>query len=243
MASRDPFRAVGVRARSEVGRLREDSERRHVVAGSALVLLGVVAFLGVLDAVREMNDLAALDSPVLDWLVAARSPGLTSVLTAVTTVSGPVVLPVLVAVGGLGWGLWRREWRAVLLLIGAMLVSTLVAFGVKLVVARPRPPVDSQLVPGLEVTYSFPSGHTAGAATLFLVLGYLIWARLRTVQAFVGWAVIAVLGTGAVAASRLYLGYHFVTDVVASVALGVAVLGLVVLVDRRRDAASRSRPT
>lgn len=236
-ARRDPIRASLQRARGEAARLRVEPARRRMVAGWLLLVLGVIGFLGVLDAVREMDDLASLDAPVLQWLVAARSPFLTAVLTGVTTVAGPVVLPVLVALAGLVWGLARREWWEVGLLVGAMVVSTLVAFGVKLVVARPRPPVDSQLVPGLETSYSFPSGHTAGAATFLIVLAYLAWVRRPTVRRLVAWCVVVVVGAGLVAVSRLYLGYHFVTDVAASLALAVAVLGAVVLVDRRRGTA------
>ncbi len=217
-------------------RLRAESARRRLAVGWVLVALGIVGFLGVLDAVREVDDLASLDTPVLTWLVAARSPGLTRVLTVVTAVSGPVVLPVLVTVGALLWGRWRRQWRPVVLLLGAMVTSTIVASVIKLVVARPRPAVDSQLIPGLESTYSFPSGHTAGAATLFLVLGYLAWTRRPTGLVMLLWGALAVVGVGSVALSRLYLGYHFVTDVAASVALGVAVLGAVVLVDGRHSA-------
>jgi len=216
--------------------LRTDASRASFAVGVSLVVIGIAGFLGVLDAVREMDDLASLDTPVLEWLASVRSPGLTAVLTAVTTVSGPVVLPILVAVGGLGWGLWRREWWHVLLLLGAMVCSSAVAVTVKLVVARPRPPLDSQLVPGLESTYSFPSGHTAGAATLVLVLAYLLWVRRPTARSLLAWSVVSVVAIGAVALSRLYLGYHFVTDVAASAALGVAVLGAVVLVDRAHQA-------
>ena len=230
-------------ARARLRLLKQDSSLAARAAGLALVVVGVAGFLGVLDAVREMDDLASLDTPVLEWLVSVRSPGLTAVLTAVTTVSGPVVLPILVAVGGLGWGLWRRDWWPVVLLVGAMIVSSTVAYAVKLVVARPRPPVDSQLVPGVESTYSFPSGHTAGAATLALVLAYLIWIRRPTPRSLVLWSVGAVVSVGTVALSRLYLGYHFVTDVAAGGALALAVLGAVVLVDGRhgRGPGARNR--
>ena len=68
-------------------------EHRAVAIGLALVVLGVAGFVGVLDAVREADDLAVLDEPVLTWLVGLRSPGMTAFLTAVTTASGPAVLP------------------------------------------------------------------------------------------------------------------------------------------------------
>lgn len=205
-----------------------------VLLGLALVSLGVAAFLGVLDAVQDGDDLARLDTPVLEGLAGVRSEPLTVVLTAVTTVSGPAVLPVVVLVAALLWGLVGRQWWQAGLLATAMVVSTLVSLALKAVVARPRPPVDTMTVPGVETTYSFPSGHTIGTATLLLVVAYLAWVRRPRVASLVGWAVVVVAGTVLVALSRLYLGYHFVTDVAASSALAVAVLGAVVVVDRRR---------
>lgn len=202
--------------------------------GLVLVVLGVAGFLGVLDAVRESDDLAALDTPVLEGLATVRSAALTAVLVAVTTVSGPVVLPVVVLVAALAWGLVAHRWWQAALLAGAMVVSTVVSVTLKAVVARPRPPLDSMHVPGSETTYSFPSGHTIGTATLLLVVAYLAWVRRPRVRSLVLWGAVAVAGVALVALSRLYLGYHFVTDVAASAALAVAVLGAVVVLDRRR---------
>lgn len=205
-----------------------------VVVGLLLIVLGTAGFLGVFDAVQENDDLAELDRPVLQGLAEARSEPVTVVLTVITTVTGPEVLPVLVLVGTLTWGFWRKQWWQAGLLAAAMIASTIVSVLIKDAVARPRPPVDTMTVAGVETTYSFPSGHTIGTATLLLVVGYLAWIRRPRVGSLVRWSVVIVVGVLVVAMSRLYLGYHFVTDVVASMALAVAVLGGVVVVDRRR---------
>lgn len=206
------------------------------LVGLVLVLVGLAGFWGVFDWVREAEDLAALDQPIVEALAGLRSPALTAVLLAVTTVSGPVVLPVLVAVGGLLYGLRAKEWRSAALLVGAMVVAVGVATVIKVAVGRERPAESLWVVPGAESSASFPSGHTIGAATFLLVLGYLAWARRPTWRTAVMWLAGAVLGMAVVAFSRMYLGYHFATDTVASMALAVAVLGGVVIVDRERAA-------
>ena len=89
-------------------------------------------------------------------------------------------------------------------------------------------------IPGSETTGSFPSGHTIGTATFLLVAGYLVASRDRTRSVWVAWLVGGLIGTAAVALSRLYLGYHFLTDVVAASGLAVVVLGVVTIVDRVR---------
>ncbi|GIG41188.1 phosphatase PAP2 family protein [Cellulomonas phragmiteti] len=237
-AQRSEERSPHPQARPGLGaltaRVRGHGQQVAVGVGVLLVVLGTAGFLGVLDAVQEAEDLAALDDPVLTALAAGRSDVLTVVLTAITTVSGPTVLPIIVLVAALAWGLVRGRWWQAGLLAAAMVVSTLVSVAIKGIVARPRPPVDTMTVAGVESTYSFPSGHTIGAATLLLVAGYLAWVRRPAWASLLGWLALIVLGTGLVGLSRLYLGYHFLTDVTASVALAVAVLGGVVIVDRRR---------
>lgn len=232
-----------VRARSGAAWVRASTAHVTMLVGLAMVVGGGAAFLGVVDSVREADDLAQLDEPVLHALASGRSDVVTSVLTAVTTVSGPVVLPIVVLLGAVAWAtVGRQRWQAGLL-AAAMIASTGVSLAVKHIVARPRPPVGVMTIPGAESTYSFPSGHTIGAATLLLVVGYLAWVRRPTPRSLAVWLVVAGLGTGVVAFSRLYLGYHFVTDVAASVALAVAVLGGVVAIDSRRAARAAERTT
>jgi len=208
-----------------------------LLPGLLLVILGASGFAVLLDAVLERDDLAGLDQPALEWLADHRTGWLTTVFTAITTVFGPYVLPVVVAVGCGIWGWRTHRWRDPVMLVGAMVFSTLVSTLVKALVARPRPSGELQTVPGLESSFSFPSGHTIGAATLVLVGGYLLWREARTRSAFVEWSVVSVVVVLVVAASRLYLGYHFITDVLAGVCLAVVTLGVVVGIDRWRGAA------
>ena len=216
-----------------------------VLPGLVLIGLGLLAFVGLLDAVREANDISRFDRPVLEWLVASRGSLATAVFSVITLVAGPLVLPVLVAVACAAWGRRHHErWRP-LLLAGAMVASTVISLAIKGIVARPRPPVATMVVPGADMTASFPSGHTIGASTLLLVAWYLVVSRRPTARRLVLWGLATVLGAVAVGLSRLYLGYHFLTDVLAAIALAVAILGGVSIVDRLhllRDRRRRRAP-
>lgn len=206
-----------------------------LLPGVILMVGAAWALAGILDAVLERDDISSWDQPLLDWMVSIRTPWLTDALTFVTNMFGPVILPIMVAIGCGIWGVVGGRWRAPALLAGAMVASTVLAAAVKLVVQRPRPDAALQVVPGFETSFSFPSGHTTGAATFVLVSGYLLWRLRGGKRRFSVWMAGSVLVVVLVAVSRLYLGYHFLSDVMAGACLGLVTLGLVITVSRLLD--------
>lgn len=208
---------------------------KAVLPGTVLVIAGAIAFLGILDAVLEKDDISSWDQPLLDWLVSIRIPWLTDVMTFVTNLFGPVILPVIVVVACVIWGKLSHRWRDPILLASAMVMSTALSTVVKLLVERPRPADALQVIPGFETSFSFPSGHSTGASTLVLVTGYLLWRRRGGKRSFAVWMVGSIVVTVLVGGSRLYLGYHFLSDVLAGACLGIVTLGLVVSASRLLD--------
>jgi undecaprenyl-diphosphatase len=112
-------------------------------------------------------------------------------------------------------------------------VSTLIKHDV----GRGRPAASDFLL-GPDDALSFPSGHTFGAGVFLCVLSYLLVAARGTRTSKLSTSVLgfaaAAIGTLVVAFSRLYLGYHWLTDVLASLGLAVAVTGIVILADGLR---------
>ena len=204
-------------------------ERTAAAVAVGVAVASVAAVASLLDGIGENGDLAVLDRPTLTWLVDHRDPVLTAVMTAVSTVGGEVALSVIavLAVAGLAW---RRRFDEALLLGLALGAAESLSLVLKHVVGRPRPPAASVVGP-VETTLSFPSGHTIGTAAFALALAYLWWRRGPSPRRALAGALAAGGATAVMAASRLYLGDHWLTDVVASVALAGGVLALVVLVD------------
>jgi undecaprenyl-diphosphatase len=119
---------------------------------------------------------------------------------------------------------WRRHYYWLLATVLAIPGGMLLNASLKLAFHRPRPVFDDPFVTLL--TYSFPSGHTLGASVFYAALtAYLLTriASFRVRMAIAGFAGTMVL---LVALSRLYLGAHFLSDVLAAAAEGIAWVGV-----------------
>jgi membrane-associated phospholipid phosphatase len=194
-----------------------------------LIALAAVLTALTLLAAAEAADLAhSVDSGVLDALVAHRSSWLTKVSKVVTdTGASPFTYPVVV-VGALIVGRRTGRWRAALAAPVVLVLGVLSRLLLSIVVRDERPSAELQLVP--VSGFSFPSGHAAASA---LLAGALVWLiaqagvrrplRLTLTAVLALWALL-------VATTRLYLGVHWITDVVGSWLLAAAWLILLPLV-------------
>lgn len=179
---------------------------------------------------------ARLDATVVQDAASDRTGWLTPLVLRFTDLAGTTLLPVLVALAAAVLVGVRRV-RAALALTAALVVSAGAGWAVKALVARPRPAAALMAGP-VEQGFAFPSGHTTAATAVLLVGAGLIARRAGRPLVRCGVWSAAALGVAAVAASRVYLGYHWLTDVVAGTFLGAAVAALVLLVVRRDPARS-----
>jgi undecaprenyl-diphosphatase len=186
-----------------------------VAAGATL------AAVELLDAVRERADLAAYDPLVTADVVAERHPSLT-VLAQIATFLGSTASIGALTLLLVAWTGWRRQWRTTGLIAAAMTASVALTIGLKQVVGRARPPTSLVLGP-VDTGYAFPSGHTLNSTVFFGLLAALAVTRVHSVVGRAGIVLAWVGASAAVGLSRIYLGYHWLTDVMAgwSIALGV----------------------
>ncbi|MDV3223230.1 phosphatase PAP2 family protein [Intrasporangium sp.] len=209
-----------------VGRLYGWSSANLAFVAFAVIALGLAVSLTraaaeVYEAVTDRDGIAAVDEPVLDLAVDLRTPELNEAVTWFTDVGGPVGMPVLavLVVGGLA--LHWRTWRPVVLAVVAASGSLLMTVATKGLADRARPPLELA-VPPFESSPSFPSGHTLNATVVAAVVVYLV--LLRSTAA---WQRVLAVLTGSVfvlamGLSRVFLGHHWLTDVIAGWALGLA---------------------
>jgi undecaprenyl-diphosphatase len=224
----------------------------HLVRTELRLLVGLTAvsvflwsFLFVMGEVRE-GDTYKLDRSIL---LALRRPGelgvpvgprwLQETARDITALGGFSVLTLVVIVSVVMLWLHRRRLQAVVF-TAAVLAGQALAEITKHLVGRDRP----DLVPHLDQVYSssFPSGHSAMSPIVYFTLAGILAAGEANRSAktlLVGLAAALVIGIGA---SRVYLGVHWPTDVLAGWAMGTAVALLATLA-LHRVAPHRARAT
>lgn len=195
------------------------------VAEHPRLIVALVLGLVSLAAVASYDSGSLLDTwdlPVQRWVEDHRNGALEVFFRGVSRLgSNVVVFPLAAVAVALAW---RRCRPLSVALVGAVGMRPLFEFGLKDVVARPRPDLD-RLVNG--VGYSHPSGHVLATVTLYSLLPAVVALYLgrRRVWAIV-WSLVGLLAP-AMAACRVYLGVHWATDAAAGILWGVAYLALV----------------
>lgn len=166
----------------------------------------------------------SLDSSVTDWVLRHRTPPLNAMMRAATSLAGFPAVFIVVGVSALI--LVRRGDRRLALLIVVSSAGTwLLVNGTKLAVQRPRPPMVDRLVSARG--YSFPSGHAGQGVAVYFGLAVVIWCCsqrrwVRATAVFTGGLLAVTIG-----ASRVYLGVHWTTDVLAGWMIALGWLALV----------------
>jgi len=212
----------------------EPAERRNLYRlAAALVAVGLVLFTVLLIGVLAHTGFEQLDRPVERWFDAQRARETTAFMVVLAIAFGPVALPIVVVVV---LGTWiaqaRHLWRPVLF-AGGMGTGVVLALVLAPIVRHPRPPIGLMLMDP-DHTFSFPSGHVLGTSDFFLILAFLLASRVRRTWFTVAAIAVALLGIGAQFISRLYLGYHWISDTSASIALSMVIVGTLIAIDTRR---------
>jgi undecaprenyl-diphosphatase len=190
-----------------------------LVGGLALIVACVTFFALLADEVME-GGTQQFDNAVLLWMNHHASPWLTGLALDVTALGAGTVVWLVVIVASVFLWVSCHRWSAALLwvsILGSGLINTVM----KLFFNRPRPHLFPWRVPYAGLS-SFPSGHSMTAMVCYATLAFLI-TRLEPhhfLRRFiVALTALIIVGIGL---SRMYLGVHYPTDVLAGFAMGLA---------------------
>ena len=184
----------------------------------ALMLVGAAwLFLGVLKNVAGGDPLGSLDELIYHALQNLRTPPADAAMVVFTELGDSAVVVVVTGMVFL-WLAGKRAWRTALYWLTAIAGASALNTAIKVALHRPRP--GEPLYEGWSA-FSFPSGHSTVNLVLYGFLAFLIGRELRS-----AWRLPVALGAALlvllIAFSRLYLGAHWLSDVIGGLAFGTA---------------------
>lgn len=213
-------------------RAPQSTQRSSLALAGALLLVGLATSLGILWLLSELHEELVdpwtryFDSTATTFIHSWTSPALTLFMRGVTALGSVPAITLLTVIGGAVLYLLGHRIEAVAL-VTASGGAGLLDFVLKLIFQRARPQVPWALAS--ESSFSFPSGHAMLSFALYGIAAFLIWrAHPRVWTALltvVSWIAL-VIGIGV---SRVYLGVHYPSDVVAGYVASAPWLAFVIL--------------
>lgn len=188
-----------------------------LIVGLAAAAGAVIGFAKLAESVVE-GDTLWIDRRILLWTDSIADPWLNAAALELTSLGSPVVVATLVLVAGAFLWLTQRRAHALLLWVGAA-GGVVLSQVLKLAFERPRPRVFEWRVHHVG-SYSFPSGHATTSMIIYAMLAYVILeldppAPVKRLTVALAAVIIALVGL-----SRVYLGVHYPTDILAGYAVG-----------------------
>jgi undecaprenyl-diphosphatase len=188
----------------------------RLLVGLAICIACLRIFDELVEAVFLKQDFSRLDLAIANELHAAATASANSFFLIVTTF-GFQALWVMGVVVGL-YFLWRRRWMRLGVWIAALGGGEALNFLLKLWFARPRPQFADPIA--VSLYYSFPSGHAMMSLIAYGLLAYFLFIGLPRAWMRVPVAAASILLVGLIGFSRLYLGVHYFSDILAGFAVG-----------------------
>jgi undecaprenyl-diphosphatase len=199
---------------------------------------GLAIFAAIAEGVEE-GMTQHFDESVLQWFAQRRTPFLDEAALEVTTLGNGIVLIMIVLIASVFLWQTQHKWSASLLIF-ATLTGKLLNTMLKLSYDRTRPSIVDSLTDVHSA--SFPSGHAMSAMVVYGSVAYLV-GRLEPGRHLkrTTW-LVAALVILAIGISRMYLGVHYPSDVVAGFIAGAGWIGFLVAVMHALQFFARRRP-
>jgi membrane-associated phospholipid phosphatase len=188
--------------------------RSSLLAG--LAAAGVVLLWA---AVHSDSALVRLDREAVGLLHRVATDDVTAFAAGVTSLAGTTAVLLVAAVAACSM-LIRGQWHGAVSLALAVGGTQAVVLAIKELVARARPPASASLVDA--AGHAFPSAHAASSVALYGLLAYLLLRRLDG-HARTAAIVLTLAGVGVIGLTRIYLGAHYPSDVLAGWLVGALV--------------------
>lgn len=188
-----------------------------VLLALIFVVLGINVFIELTDTLTT-DKLAYYDNAITEYVVSYRSPALTSyfkLVTEIGDVTGYIIVIIIVAIVSL---VVLKKWKYILQIFIVMVISSLSNLVLKRFINRSRPTIEHLVI---VESLSYPSGHAMAAMSFYGFLMYLFYKmKMNAFIKYLGMILIAILILS-IGLSRIYLGVHYPSDIIAGFIAGI----------------------
>lgn len=202
------------KAKTTITKLFKDYKTSQLVVAFILFWSPVIVFLKIAGEILERQPIG-IDTQILTWIHSGATPALDAIFFFITS-SGNIesILPITLLI--ILFCVYKNQRINALIVtfgVGGAAAANVI---LKMLFQRDRPVFWQSLI--TETGYSFPSGHAMVSSALILCIIALLWkTKWRCVSIIVGAIIVALIGY-----SRLYLGVHYPTDIVAGWSVSAA---------------------
>ncbi|UVK46660.1 phosphatase PAP2 family protein [Mesorhizobium sp. AR07] len=197
----------------------------RLTVGTALSLVFLWLFFSIGDELKPWDSLVLADLHLMSLVQMYRSPHLNKVMAFITCLGNWQIVGACAGLIAVYLAV-TKQWRWILALLISIVGEEILSWLGKTGFARPRPDIANALVPA--EGWSFPSSHAFIAVSFYGLIAWFAIDRAQTWRTKVLIALLAAVVILAIGFSRIYLGVHWPSDVLASLALGAAWLTVVV---------------
>ena len=178
----------------------------------------VIGFVELAERISADSKLP-FDQPLMTWLRGRHSPSTTRAMTTITHLGGVYAVPAFALATAGYLARFRHSRRPAAFLAISLIGSTAINSALKVMYKRNRPTYFQHIVQ--EKSYSFPSGHAMASAALATCTCVIAWPTRWRLAAMIGSAAYVP----AVGVTRMYLGVHYPSDILAGWCVSVAWVG------------------
>ncbi|SEK73654.1 phosphatase PAP2 family protein [Paenibacillus sp. OK003] len=184
--------------------------KKNISIPLLVAALCLIAFVSIALSISN-NQIHVFDDTLIGWIQGMESPGMTRFMQLFTWIGSELPVVVITILAMLVLYIYLRHKSELLFLACVIAGSTLLNALIKLVFQRARPTINRII----EVSgYSFPSGHSMAAFSLYGGLAFLIWKHVPTATGRVLMIIVSAIFILTIGMSRIYLGVHYPSDVV-----------------------------
>jgi len=201
----------------------------EIIVGVLSSLAMTVVFFRIFQEVLE-KDTLYFDQQMANFIYIWRNPGLTKIMIFITNFGAQYMMVIFVL--AVIFLIWRKHKRDALSLVIILVMGVIINLSLKQVIQRPRPVISPLIA---ESSYSFPSGHAMNSSVFYLAMSFYVYhltkrKKLSLLVTMGSIALIILIGL-----SRIYLGVHYPSDIVAGYVVGAWWLVTAILIGKSVD--------